>query len=316
MTFSKRGRAFKRALAATAITVAMAATAAGTASAAGGPEGAVSAQAKAVAKQHPKAAKNAKSAFAAPRATDLGVATPSFVMSAVNKKDKQLSLYAPNYQGGFAARYPVNVNYDFAAGVQNVDNDKDGLADGTYTVVKDGRLLYADDLGDVTTIGGGWQIYTTVLSPGNLGGAPEADLFGIDKSGVMYVYLGFADGHLNPRVRVSSGWGAYTQIAGQADLTGDGRADIVARDKAGALWLYKGTGNYKVPFLNRVSIGGGWNMFDRLLSVGDLDNDGTTDLVARTPAGDLYRYSGTGNASAPLKARVKIGSGFQAWNLF
>ncbi|MDF9814102.1 VCBS repeat-containing protein [Streptomyces sp. SPB162] len=315
MTFIKRGRAFKRALAATAITVAMAATAAGTASAAGGPEDAVSAQAQAVAKQHPKAAKNAKTAFAAPRADAAGTAAPHFAMSAVNKQDKQLSLYFPNGTGGFEARYPVNVNYDFAAGVQNVDNDKDGFTDGTYTVVKDGRLLYADADANVTTIGGGWQTYNTILSPGNLGGAPEADVFGIDKSGVMYVYLGYADGHLNPRLRVSSGWGLYNQIAGQADLTGDGRADIVARDKAGTLWLYKGTGNYKAPFANRVSIGGGWNMFDRLLSIGDMDSDGITDLIARTPSGEVYRYSGTGNASAPLKARVKIGVGFQNWTL-
>ncbi|MFI6423399.1 FG-GAP repeat domain-containing protein [Streptomyces sp. NPDC050842] len=81
------------------------------------------------------------------------------------------------------------------------------------------------------------------------------------------------------------------------------------------LWLYRGTGDYKAPFAGRTRIGGGWNAYDRLLSVGDLDMDGTPDLLARTPGGDLLRYSGTGSAQAPFAKPVKIGHGFQSYNL-
>ncbi|MCX4775381.1 hypothetical protein [Streptomyces sp. NBC_01264] len=48
---------------------------------------------------------------------------------------------------------------------------------------------------------------------------------------------------------------------------------------------------------------------------GDLTGDSKTDLVARKPNGELYRYAGTGNASAPFQKPVKIGCGFQAYNI-
>ncbi|MFD3659948.1 FG-GAP repeat domain-containing protein [Streptomyces sp. NPDC058659] len=86
-------------------------------------------------------------------------------------------------------------------------------------------------------------------------------------------------------------------------LSGDGRADITARDKAGVLWLYKGTGDYKAPFAGRTKIGGGWNVYDRLLSLGDSDADGKVDLLARKTTGELLRYSGTGNAARPFTDR-------------
>ncbi|MFI0259627.1 FG-GAP repeat domain-containing protein [Streptomyces sp. NPDC017056] len=315
MTFAKRGRAFKRALAATAFVAAVAATA-GTATAAGNPAGAEKARAKAEAEHRAHAPKGA---VAAPRVAAPGqVQTPSFSMTAVDKQTGNLSLYFPDYNGGFKSAYDVGVNYDFAAAVAEVDNDKDGYSDGTWNFQKDGLLTYtwSEDMEAHTKdIGWGWQIYNKVLSPGNLGGAPEADLMAVDKSGVMWVYLGYPDGRVSDRVRIGANWDQYTEIAGQGDLTGDGKPDVVARDKAGTLWLYKGTGDYKAPFEPRTKIGGGWNMYDRLLSVGDLDSDGRSDLVARTPGGDLYRYSGTGDASAPYSTPVKIGWGYDIFNL-
>ncbi|MFD9484178.1 FG-GAP repeat domain-containing protein [Streptomyces sp. NPDC059991] len=158
-------------------------------------------------------------------------------------------------------------------------------------------------------------MYSTFLSPGNLGGAGAADVLGVDRSGVMWLYLGYGDGTLTSRYQVGGGWGQYTEIAGQADLTGDGKTDIVARDRSGTLWLYRGTGDYKAPFQQRTKIGGGWNAYDRILSIGDLDGDGRSDLLARTTGGDLYRYSGNGNATDPFSKRVKIGYGFGAYNI-
>lgn len=315
MTFVKRGRAFKRALAATAFVAAVAA-AAGTATAAGNPAGAGKASVKAEAEHR---AHSPRGAVAAPRVAAPGqVETPSFPLTAVDKKTGNLSHYYPDRRGGFEAAYDVGVSFDFAAAVVRVDNDKDGYGDGTWIFDKDGLLTYtwSEDMQVYTKdIGRGWQIYDKVLSPGNLGGAPEADLMAVDKAGVMWVYLGYPDGRVSDRVRIGANWDQYTEIAGQGDLTGDGKPDIVARDKAGTLWLYKGTGDYKAPFEPRAKIGGGWNMYDRLLSVGDLDADGRSDLVARTPGGDLYRYSGTGDASAPYGTPVKIGWGYDIFNL-
>ncbi|MEU1433663.1 VCBS repeat-containing protein [Streptomyces sp. NPDC005786] len=316
MISTRRRRTVRGAVAAIAATVALAATAGiSFASTGADPVGA----------DHARASASAEAERAAQRATNPGlraagevVETPTFPMTAVHKRTSELYLYFADRAGGFDPQYDVGVTYEFAADAIDVDNDKDGYSDGTWNLRKDGRLYYtwSDDL-DVYSkqVGKGWDIYTTVLSPGDLGGAKEADLIGLDKAGVLWGYLGYPDGTVTARTRIGGGWGQYAQLAGQADLTGDGKADIVAQDKSGVLWLYKGTGDYKSPFAARTRVGGGWNAYDRLLSVGDLDSDGKTDLVARKLNGDLYRYSGTGDASAVFKSPAVIGHGFQAYNL-
>jgi hypothetical protein len=307
-------RALRGALTVTAVTAAMA-TAAGPALASGDPAGTDRLRAAAGAELR---AQDGPAVEAGARAAGT-VQTPTFSMKAVDKQSTYLYLYFPDRQGGFEPREPVEVNFDAFADAIDVDNDRDGYSDGTWYVHKDGRLDYSwidDDLVyHSAQVGKGWNIYSTVLSPGDLGGAPEADLIGLDRDGVLWGYLAYPDGTLTSRLRIGGGWGQYTQLAGQGDLTGDGKSDIVARDTSGVLWLYQGTGDYKAPFASRTRIGGGWNVYDRLLSVGDLDADGRTDLVARQPDGDLYRYSGTGNAQAVYEKPVEIGHGFQIYNL-
>ncbi|AEW98481.1 secreted protein (plasmid) [Streptantibioticus cattleyicolor NRRL 8057 = DSM 46488] len=301
---------------ATTVAAAALATAAGTATAAGSPAGAERARAEAGAREHAHAS---KAAFAAPLTGATGqVNTPTFSMTAVDRRTGELYLYFPDGTGAFKPRQDIGVTYDFAVTDMDVDNDKDGRDDGTWQVRKDGSLYYTwskDLQAHTKRIGGGWNIYTKVLSPGNLGGAPEADLLAVDKSGVLWEYLGYPDGRVTKRIRVGEGWNRYTEIAGQGDLTGDGKADVVARDTAGVLWLYQGTGDAKAPFQPRTRVGGGWNAYNRLLSVGDHDGDGKSDLIARNAKGELFRYSGTGDAHAPYRRPVKIGWGFTIYNL-
>ncbi|MFB7942383.1 FG-GAP repeat domain-containing protein, partial [Streptomyces sp. NPDC056049] len=215
---------------------------------------------------------------------------------------------------------PLMDDHSDVADIITVDNNNNGHGEGTWTLYKNGRLDFRGVVGgswqSTKTVGKGWNIYTQVLSPGTLGGAGEADLVGVDKAGVLWSYLSYPDGRLTTRTRVGGGWGQYDQLAGQGDLTGDGRADVVARDKSGVLWLYKGTGDYKAPFAGRTKVGGGWNTYDRLLSLGDDDADGKVDLLARKTTGELLRYSGTGDAARPFKAPVQIkGTGMKAFNL-
>ncbi|MET7649206.1 VCBS repeat-containing protein [Streptomyces sp. NPDC005426] len=317
MINNRRRRTVRGAVAAIAVTVAMAATA-GTSFASGDPAGAADRARAAAGVQQQQAGKARE---AAPAAGVAGaVETPSFPMMGVHKTTTELYMYWTDDQGGFEPREFVTSGFDVFADSIDVDNDKDGWSDHTWDVYKDGKLTYSwidDDDFEYhnNQVGKGWNIYSTVLSPGSIGGAQEADLIGLDKAGVLWGYLGYSNGTLTPRTRIGSGWGQYTQLAGQGDLTGDNKPDIVARDKSGVLWLYKGTGDYKAPFASRTRIGSGWNTYDRLLSVGDLNADGITDLVARKPNGDLYRYSGTGNAQAPFASPAKIGHGFQIYNL-
>ncbi|MFF3216027.1 FG-GAP repeat domain-containing protein [Streptomyces sp. NPDC002886] len=295
-------------VAATALAVAMGVMA-GSAFAAGDP-----AAAEAVRK-----AKQVQQQAPAKRAA-VTVETPTFPLLGVNKKNAQLDVFGPNGKGGFAPALNVPNDYSGLSDFIDVDNDKDGFSDGTWVAEKSGRLSYAwvdsaDDYHE-KQVGTGYHIYAgKLLSPGQLGGGASADLLGVDKAGVLWEYLAYPNGSLTSRTKIGAGWGQYSQIAGQGDLTGDGKADIVARDTSGVLWLYKGTGNYAAPFAARTKIGAGWNTYNRLVSIGDLDGDGKSDLVARKSTGELYRYSGTGSASAPFQKPVKIGSGFQVYNI-
>ncbi|MFD3942651.1 FG-GAP repeat domain-containing protein [Streptomyces sp. NPDC058579] len=221
--------------------------------------------------------------------------------------------YTPNGQGGLDTRLFSGSGWEYTKQITQVDHNADGRSDGVWAVTN-GSLEYLQWGEDPARVGGGWGIYNKVISTGNLGGAAADDLLARDNAGKLYIYLGYGNGKVTGRTLVGAGWGSYTQIAGNGDLNNDGKADIVARDGAGILWLYKGTGNYKAPFQTRTKIGAGWNAFNSLVTVGDIDLDGITDMIARDKAGKLYRYSGTGIASAPFKPKAVIGTG--GWNTY
>ncbi|MFF8592416.1 FG-GAP repeat domain-containing protein [Streptomyces sp. NPDC015220] len=222
--------------------------------------------------------------------------------------------YWPDLKGGLDPRVEAGSGWQNTAFITQADQNADGFSDGVWDVTG-GKLSWTKYDSDTNLlVGSGWGIYNRVLSAGNLGGAAADDLLARDGSGVLWLYLGYGTGKLTTRYKVGSGWNIYNEIAGKGDLNGDGKDDIVARDTSGVLWLYKGTGNYKAPFASRTRIGGGWNTYNKLVSVGDIDLDGITDLVARDTSGALWLYKGTGNGSAPFAPRVKIGN--SGWNTY
>ncbi|MFE2557224.1 FG-GAP repeat domain-containing protein [Streptomyces sp. NPDC059352] len=171
--------------------------------------------------------------------------------------------------------------------------------DGTLTLYQD-----ADATGTPYqfVVGGGWQIYNKVTSPGDVNGDGRADVVARTKDGVLYLYLATGDlaQPLGARTLIGGGWGVYDQLMGLGDGNGDGRADLYARDGAGTLWWYAGTGDTTRPFGARTSVGGGWGIYNQILPAGD------GDLLARDNAGTLYFYLGNGNGT--LAARQQIGA--------
>ncbi|MGV9688098.1 FG-GAP repeat domain-containing protein [Streptomyces sp. NPDC003444] len=181
-------------------------------------------------------------------------------------------------------------------------------------------------------IGSGWQTYGTVTSLSPLrqplhyrsAVRPSAvtrgtgDLVARDATGTLWYYdrQFVNDKPYAPRVRVGSGWNVYDRITGAGDLDGDRLVDLVARDKSGVLWFYGGTGRLTdgSRFKARVRVGGGWQGYDRLAGGADLSGDGRADLLARDTSGGLWLYKGTGKASAPYAARVRIGGGWQGYD--
>jgi hypothetical protein len=200
------------------------------------------------------------------------------------------------------------------------------MADGTGDLVArdhDGILWYYRGTGNSAKpfaprvrVGGGWQIYTALVGAGDLTGDGHPDLIARDSSGTLWLYRGTG----NPttpfatRTRIGGGWNTYTALVAAGDLTGDGHPDLLARDSSGTLWLYAGTGNPTTPFATRTRIGGGWNTYTALLGPGDMLGEGKPDLIARDSSGALWLYAGTGKATAPFRARFKIGTGWNTYN--
>ncbi|MBY8878952.1 FG-GAP repeat domain-containing protein [Actinacidiphila acidipaludis] len=198
-------------------------------------------------------------------------------------------------------------------------------ANGTGDVVardRGGVLWYYAGTGTLarpfaarTRVGAGWNTYNLLAGAGDLTGDGRADLLARDSAGVLWLYPGTGKtaAPFTARVRVGAGWGAYNLVTQAGDLTGDGRADLLARDSAGALWLYQGTGKAAAPYGARVRIGTGWNGYTHIVGIGDLLADGHADIIATDKAGELWYYAGTGDAAAPYKPRVAVGTGWSTY---
>ncbi|MFI8104116.1 FG-GAP repeat domain-containing protein [Streptomyces sp. NPDC086023] len=152
-----------------------------------------------------------------------------------------------------------------------------------------------------------------VIPAGDLSGTAAPELVVVWSDGELYTYSAEGTtGSLTGNWQ-GSGYQTYNKVLSPGDVTKDGRPDLLGRTPAGDLFFYRGTGETRA-FAPRVRIGGGWNAYDQLVGTGDLDGDGVGDLLARTPSGDLFYYQGSGLAAAPFKARVKVGTGWGAYN--
>ncbi|MFF8277225.1 FG-GAP repeat domain-containing protein [Streptomyces lateritius] len=114
--------------------------------------------------------------------------------------------------------------------------------------------------------------------------------------------------------RVGHGWSTYDRAESVGDVAGTRVGDVVGRDRSGALWLHQGTGKGDSPFLGRVKIGTGWQIYSQLTGGSDLTGDGRADLVATDKAGGLWLYTATGNVNAPFSPRKQIGTGWGIYN--
>ncbi|MEV6207282.1 FG-GAP-like repeat-containing protein [Kitasatospora sp. NPDC051914] len=156
--------------------------------------------------------------------------------------------------------------------------------------------------------------FKDLLPVGDVGGTTKPELLSLSFDGVLTLYEAGPTSTSAP-LWSGTGWQKYNRVIATGDVTGDRHPDLLARDFAGDLWLYTGTGTVTKPFNARVKVGSGWGIYDQIVGASDVDGDGLGDVLTRTLAGELWFHKGAGSATAPLKARVKVGTGWNAYNV-
>lgn len=98
----------------------------------------------------------------------------------------------------------------------------------------------------------------------------------------------------------------YTQF----DAMRSGLTGTLARTTSGQLVdTYWNLANFTWPNL---VVGRGWNIYDKIVGVGDVGGAAAPDMVARDKAGVLWLYLGEGNGR--FAARSRIGGGWNTYN--
>ncbi|MFD3946235.1 FG-GAP repeat domain-containing protein [Streptomyces sp. NPDC058579] len=176
--------------------------------------------------------------------------------------------------------------------------------------------LYADastTFGTKRWQGAGWTIYNKVFSPGDVNGDGRADVIGRQHNGELYLYLatGNLDAPFGSRAKIGNGWNVYDQVVGVGDNDGDGKGDVLGRSYDGKVWFYGSTGSTTTPFKGRVEVGQGWNIYNQLIAMDDLNGDGAAELFARDLNGALWGYTGLGNGRMAARVQVAANGLFQ-----
>ncbi len=188
------------------------------------------------------------------------------------------------------------------------DYTDDGKAD-LFGRGSAGLKVYAGDATKLTAgqRASGWPTGTLVLPFGDLDGDRCNDVFVRSPKGEARIHPTICGGGLPDQqsfsTKVSTDWSAYNAILSPGDVTGDGRADLLTRSAStGKLYVYanNGAGGFKA----RALAGPGFGGYKRLIAAGDLNGDGTNDLLAIDASNELWRYNGTGTGTFTPRSLV------------
>ncbi|MEV4177733.1 FG-GAP-like repeat-containing protein [Nonomuraea sp. NPDC049709] len=167
----------------------------------------------------------------------------------------------------------------------------------------------------------GWETLTHAQNPQYAGmgtsAMPDFDADGVGDlfstaTGTLTIWNGEGGNKFGPATAVDSGWSSFSRpVAG--DFNGDGLTDLMAAKKdSGTLhvWNGKGANSFNAP----VELGPGWAPYaSTLMSLGDINQDGSTDIGAvHSETGTFSYWNGRGgNKFGPGTA---VGGGWAAFS--
>jgi hypothetical protein len=172
-----------------------------------------------------------------------------------------LTIQRINKSGGLEWRGAIGAGWGVRFLDAHADFTGDGVADAVAVREDGSAYLYRglrDNYGYTkgTRIATGWSTMQTVFAATDVTGDRRADLLGVDKGGVLWIFPGTGQGTFSPKRKVSAGWGGLGALFSARDVSGDGRVDLGAVTMDGTLRVYKGRGNG--TFSSAVSVSQGW----------------------------------------------------------
>ena len=140
----------------------------------------------------------------------------------------------------------------------------------------------------------GQSSFGGLIAPGDWVGDGRPDLMARQGDN-LYLYRDNGTQSVIGPTFISSGWAQYNLISPAGNWMGHSRPDLFARRASdGALFVVPNGGFGS--FAPRIRIGASvnWSQYDTILGAGDWNGNHIHDLIARTPSGDLYLYTGLG----------------------
>ncbi|TDC10512.1 hypothetical protein E1267_03840 [Nonomuraea longispora] len=196
------------------------------------------------------------------------------------------SLTIWNGKGGNNFTPPDVVGANWNTYSRPIGGDFNGDGKGDLAAIRDGTLHIWNGKGGnkftpAEEVGSGWShLARTLVSLGDVNKDGRTDIGAVDPDGVLYVWNGKGGNNFTSRDRVGSGWTGYGRPVG-GDFNADKIGDIAAVDTDGVLHIWNGKGGNN--FTPAVRVGSGWNraLASTLMSLGDVNGDGHTDLAGR-----------------------------------
>lgn len=188
-------------------------------------------------------------------------------------------------------------------------------ADLFYFLEKENNVIFrlyegtsGGGLRTIGDIGQGWGAFDSITS-GDVNRDGKTDLIARKNNGDLYLYLACRSSHcFNSGVKIGNGWSGMRSLTFMSRTVGN-KTGILAVDRAGQMHIYPfldGRGRFDAP----VRLGFGWNNITRVMSTGDVDQNGKSDFLATDSAGYLYLYRASSGGTAFSSGLVGNG-----WNV-